>query len=93
MLIFNSLLHLFRWIISWHLYYYYFLMIIFLTGGCGELDIAEAIPVRSDQELITQMYHFDVSKSKGTSGIFTRPTTVNATFITIFDGQGKIIVI
>jgi len=57
-------------------------------GGCGELDIAEAIPTRSDQELITQMYHFDSNKSKGSAKFFTRPTTSIATFLTLFDGTG-----
>jgi len=55
-------------------------------GGCGEIDIVEAIPGRSDQDLTSTLYSF--KQSLGANGVFTRPANSISTYAVIFDGSG-----
>jgi len=56
------------------------------AGGCGELDVVEAIPGRSALDLTSTLYGFKQSLSAGT--VFPRRTTSRTTYLTIFNGSG-----
>ncbi|KDO27288.1 hypothetical protein SPRG_07537 [Saprolegnia parasitica CBS 223.65] len=53
-------------------------------GGCGELDIAEAIP-NGGNNLATHYYYLNTHPSPGHDTWTTRPTSRAATFVTILD--------
>lgn len=54
-------------------------------GGCGELDIAEAISQNPNQ-LISEIYSFKGATGSGAS-YFPRPASGTATIVAIFDVQ------
>jgi len=56
------------------------------NGGCGEFDIVEAIPGRSDQDLTSTFYSF--KQSLGANSVFRRPVNSATTYVVVFDGSG-----
>ncbi|RHY31683.1 hypothetical protein DYB32_003318 [Aphanomyces invadans] len=59
-------------------------------GGCGELDIAEAIQ-RGSSALSTHNYWLDANPSDGHDTWTTRPTNEPATFVAILDERSGVI--
>jgi len=57
------------------------------SGGCGEIDIVEAIPGRSDQDLTSTYYSFKTAD--GAQTVFQRPANSVTTYIAIFDASGS----